>query len=1458
MFAKLHRSLLILALTVPRLAAPAGAAYLQMLDKSKTEEGERHVEQTVTLANNRTEYSLTYDVSVGPDMPPGKCFSHQWVYTIGVPTMGMYRPTTCNWYSQGFFDVLVDGESLRDYLATIKPIRRGGPDACWSATWQTSKGVVRVFFALRGGDDKLLMHIEWETTAPPESVELKLLCYPSFFYGEKDRWIGTATRDVQHTQKVELGLDAEPWVFYCDRGKPRDHLYGACALMCVPGEVTGATVDVQAYPNWTILRFKPDAGQATVALWDFTNVGDNETNLRYLRQSGEPILADLKQAAEANWREPLTGTFELPADRLALYGTQHEFETTPFDRMTPTVETPHRFQAKPLAGGPVKVLVIAPRWAQRETVELAQRMDIEYETVSVSKPDTLFEKRWLILYGSFELYGYRPRTLVAVLDDLRAKLAGDHDCVIVADVRRDIMPDYFLDLLEDKVRDGVGLIATGQAKAAASRLIKNGATPSEFRALVPVEHLPVLRDFTWEGGEGRKPLAKAVDLGKGRVLMLNYPVASHVNLGLTPSTMRALDFVPGDYEHYQSLLAKAVMWVAKRTPAAQITELTSDAVRFNSHSAMSAVQVLIRVHDRAGRPECTRQQELRLPAGETVIPLGMDPRRGDEHFVDVTLSHEGRVVDWASARYETTSSAGIEQVVLDETVLKPGDVVKGRVQLRGIAEEAQLDISIEDSHGRLVSQTRLAVEPKATDVPFALPLHDPLTVAHRVQVTLSDARGARDWATGEVTVPNERLDDFMFLMWSAAQNNQVRSAVLRQMAKHGVDTIDNVGVYGADADTMAAACRNAAWANLRSVPYITRIASKQRTNLVRRPCLTDPAHLSKWADQLREGAKGAAPYGPPAYTLGDENFLVSSRLDVCFSPTCTESFRRYLREAYADLAELNEEWRTDYTSWDQAEPITFDEAKKTKQYARWVDHRRHMERVFTKAHALGRQAIREADPGARVGFDGVFRLDSWHGYDFYQLVRACDLNQVYCLRLNQVEYLRSFRRPDALLGAWHNRIGNADEISAKRVPWHLLFHGFNSSWYWMSYGTGPAAFFPDLRPTPQMRWMEESHNEIKAGIGKLLMNAERLHDGIAIHYSQASVHGNTILDRKLPDAHFGAIFAIEDLGLQYEFVSYEQVEQGALSAYRVLVMPASCAVSDKEVAAIRRFVQEGGLVVADVFPAVMDGHGKPLAKAALDDVFGETVTSTVTATMPEGEVAPLVLKPFDRGRAVLLGYPFSDYRDLRQDARQTGFQEALRKALSAHGIVSSVRVTTEGPPLDVCEVVRFRKGAIGYVGVVKEDNVSAPETRSATVTFPRKSFVYDVRAKKLLGNVDRVQTDIVPGVPRLYAMLPYTVEEVELHSSRPRYRPGEAIELRIRIATSTGRLAGDHVVRVEVTNPQGQTLAHYAQNVLTSQPVATTRVRLALNDPTGEWTLKATEVTSGRQDEIRVSISPER
>ena len=140
---------------------------------------------------------------------------------------------------------------------------------------------------------------------------------------------------------------------------------------------------------------------------------------------------------------------------------------------------------------------------------------------------------------------------------------------------------------------------------------------------------------------------------------------------------------------------------------------------------------------------------------------------------------------------------------------------------------------------------------------------------------------------------------------------------------------------------------------------------------------------------------------------------------------------------------------------------------------------------------------------------------------------------------------------------------------------------------------------------------------------KLFLNSRRLHDGIAIHYSQASMQVHWLLDNVQNarewmlhsggdrHSHFTGLRnswtkLIEDLGLQYEFVGRGHIEEGKLGAsqYRVLILPQSLAVSAAEASAIRQFVYAGGLLIADYRAASMNEHGRDLGHGQLDDVFG--------------------------------------------------------------------------------------------------------------------------------------------------------------------------------------------------------------------------------------------------------------
>jgi len=267
-------------------------------------------------------------------------------------------------------------------------------------------------------------------------------------------------------------------------------------------------------------------------------------------------------------------------------------------------------------------------------------------------------------------------------------------------------------------------------------------------------------------------------------------------------------------------------------------------------------------------------------------------------------------------------------------------------------------------------------------------------------------------------------------------------------------------------------------ADLRPLPYITRYAQEAfgatPTDLVRHPCLTDPACREEESRNLVERTHACRRFSPLAYSLGDENFLIfgPGELDVCFSPTCIADFRQWLRDQYGTVAALNEEWGTTYPSFDEVEPLTLEEAQKTGQVPRWADHRMHMEDVFTRMHTFARGIIQREDPGARVGMDGIWYPTSRNGYDWWKLVRSLDVMNVYwdpaCWAL-----VRSFARPGMLTGGWYGGYGGhrdtmINELDQRYFPWQFLFSHFNSAWFFdvvTSWGpdSGIAA---DLSPYP--------------------------------------------------------------------------------------------------------------------------------------------------------------------------------------------------------------------------------------------------------------------------------------------------------------------------------------------------------------------------------------------------------
>jgi len=1012
--------------------------------------------------------------------------------------------------------------------------------------------------------------------------------------------------------------------------------------------------------------------------------------------------------------------------------------------------------------------------------------------------------------------------------------------------------------------------------------------------------LPVFRDKI----ERKEALWTACTLGKGRVLVLNYGLGgSYGPHCITPRLPADAPDARYLYDLYHSFAAKAVLWAAGRTLPGRV-RFAKDPFRIVVETRQPVKQAVVdcSVFDPARQYRQTRSFRRDLPAGRTEIEISrslLGPGAGPRYvLVSVRAPSKsfepGPVLGWGAAQVDAPEPAWrIRALQLDPAAAGPGDTLHIHVELnKPLGAKSRASVQVRDAWDRLLFQGY--VPAGAGRAEFAVPLGGAITLLHRVVCEVRDANGGDllDRRVTEFTVRTPvDLDDVHFLVWADGANAPMAHLILDQLAAHGVDWIDNVGLTRADARQVRVACRNAALHRLRSVPYITRISCEAPAGRVRRPCLTDPHHLGPWLRDLRERARAAAPYAPAAYTLGDENFLVRPKHDVCTSPTCLAGFRAFLRREYGDIGNLNAAWNTDYADFGEVIPATFAEVRdKPPLWPRWADHRRFMDTVFTNAHVSARKAIREADPGARVGWDGVFSLNSWHGYDYYQLCRGCDLNEVYASRLHQIEYVRCWHRPDSVRGAWYNTTGNESETAAKALGWHLLFHGFNSLWYWMAYNTGPALLFPDMRPTPQFEWMAANAHELRSGIGKALLHARRLDDGIAVYYSQASVHAGTLMGRTHAKAQWGFMRWIEDVGLQYRLLSYAQVTAGGLAGIKVLFLPFCAALSPEECTALRRFVESGGLVVADSAPGVLDQHCRVLDSAPFDALFGIhrsglpkagaakfeftggglhgecplTVADVgIRAAGAEawalaGKTPCVLVHRTGRGRTVLLNTAAEQFEELYMNGRSDSVRALMLKVLGPAGVTPQVRIVRkqDGRPVGACEIVRFRDGGIEYVCILRDHRVAGVRNERVVIHLPREVEVVDVRSGKPLGRRDVLETDLAPGDPKIFALLPGPAQAVRVDPASRVVRAGGTVGFVLRLGTGSGNLRGTHCLRLELEDASGKVRPYYVRKVLTQTANTRVELSLALNDPAGEWRVRVTDVTTGRTGTARFRVAP--
>ena len=408
--------------------------------------------------------------------------------------------------------------------------------------------------------------------------------------------------------------------------------------------------------------------------------------------------------------------------------------------------------------------------------------------------------------------------------------------------------------------------------------------------------------------------------------------------------------------------------------------------------------------------------------------------------------------------------------------------------------------------------------------------------------------------------------------------------------------------------------------------------------------------------------------------------------------------------------------------------------------------------------------------------------------------------------------------------------------------------------------------------------MDKGFQEIRGeGIGKLVGLALPDNHGIAVHYSYPSIHGAWIVDGEIEervtsntsetynrfrDDQDGWMKVLRDAGLQFDFISYSEVEKGGLisKGYKTFILPMSIALSNEEIGAIREFVRDGGTVIADALPGVMDEHCRFRTSRALEDVFGaeaatadrETIIAMkgepglklkgAKALLPEQGRPILLQNRFGQGQAYLLNYFLDTYPEDKLEGRNRPALERINKVLAAAGVNPKIQMTSlAGGPVTDCDRYLFINGSTRLLGLVPSRE--KPEIQKVRITLDKASAIYDVRDKRYLGFGTFFETEIEPAVPKLFAFIRERITELDIQLPSEA-RLGEEVRVDFRVKRPDDLRS---VSRVVVTDPSGRRMRIYGGNRDIVDASGSTSFTPALNDPAGLWHIEIIEVMSGER-----------
>ncbi|MBQ9772412.1 MAG: beta-galactosidase [Lentisphaeria bacterium] len=783
--------------------------------------------------------------------------------------------------------------------------------------------------------------------------------------------------------------------------------------------------------------------------------------------------------------------------------------------------------------------------------------------------------------------------------------------------------------------------------------------------------------------------------------------------------------------------------------------------------------------------------------------------------------------------------------------------VKGSAEI-GIPAKTAMTMTVElyDSpYGRIWFRQDVKVPAGAKKVDFELKNYYMPTLAGYVRLTFKGADNKLKKVVDHlVFFPDRSLEDYRQIGWDGVNEFMGELLAPQMIERLGWNLMLSHPTYnGANA-------RVAAMLNMKFVPYMVRIGiAKSPIGGVKQQWFFLPSNLRKdqkavegdecfyrpevrrlWAEGIKHRIRNLPKYSAAIYNLGDENGLDE---ESCYGPSDDKYFREFLKQKYKTIANLNYNYRSNYKSFDEVPHLKLADAKKSGNFPAWRDHRAYVEKMYADIHAFLRDEIRKYDPGAIVGAEGsepgdleltMGPLEFWGPYS----------------NLVGDELLRSFG-PEKIRSLWWGGYPGSHSGRGKYVvPLNkdLLLGSVNgNAWFSCHPGSNHGSFACDMSIPAYVKNYLADLDRLKDGSAQLMIRNPMEFTGISFYWSHPSTAA-AYLDKRCVNPHDGLpslIRAAYRTGYGFEFVSERTLDR--LKNTKLLIMCGASALSEKECKAILEYVKNGGVVIADFNPAIMNENlrindsnplkalfGNVTFKNAGDAVFKPlNLKNFKAARVPQTSNKVFVERKYGKGKAILCNFSFASACNTALPAGS--FDEWILSLLKEYGAAPAFKVGK----VEETTMVRTRHNKdFSLLGVMQlPQHMDKPVDVKLNGTY----HVYEADGK-YLGQKSSLHVTFKDTPLQLFSI--FKTKQTAPAFAVADAKKGEFLKFRLP------KLSDGRVYRLELNDPSGKEVY---QCVFDRKEIAPVRA-IAYTDKAGRWTAKLTDIATGLSTTINFEV----